>query len=38
MFQEVIARRQNRACALLMGCSSGMLKEHGITEPDGMCY
>lgn len=35
MSQEVISRRRNRACALLMGCSSGLLKEQGVTEPDG---
>ncbi|XP_076824046.1 uncharacterized protein LOC143470062 isoform X2 [Clavelina lepadiformis] len=36
MQRELIARNRSRACALLMGCSSGRLDERGITEPDGM--
>ena len=35
MHRETIARRRNRASALLMGCSSGLLNEKGVTEPEG---
>ena len=36
MHREAIARHRSCACALLMGCSSGMLIEKGVTEPEGM--